>query len=508
MIIKTFYTDGTPIDIQRMYTYDENNIPFFSEWSEDKPGEWTVSYNQRDIKGVEILWEAPGFGKLFISADNEGKGYKNDAIIDFRQDALKSKIKKLDNRIKFIDDAGEKLSDDIIKKINKVKEMFSLSEELIGEELATQLDKCLCKALWAGEELELEFANINLNKKSSEERKNILFGGFYFGDGSKKDKLTDACNYYYEKLYNFSTIGFYHKGMEPERGVCDWKSKDNAVAFVERMGLTMKGHPLSWWCQKHGFSDWMMRLSFESAKKVVYQQIYDTVDRFKGRVKYWDVINEAHNPPWTGADLYLPFDKVYETTALACRAVRDADPNAVRIVNINHPWGVYRNHREFVKTMHPYEYVKGIIDRGIEFEVIGIQLYSGVFEETVRDLSEVSEMLDMYTSLGKKVHLTEVNNPSSVMPLPPIKGHYEGRGIEAGGIWHRPWDQEGQADWYEQLYTLACSKPNLEAITNCDFTDNIPAYMPHGGLLDKNDEPKKSYWRLYNLFKKIHGEEI
>ncbi len=74
--------------------------------------------------------------------------------------------------------------------------------------------------------------------------------------------------------------------------------------------------------------------------------------------------------------------------------------------------------------------------------------------------------------------------------------------LKADGMWHKPWDQEGQADWYEQLYTIACSKTNLEAVTNCDFTDNVPAYLPYGGLFDKDDCSKASYWRLYDLFKK------
>ena len=54
-----------------------------------------------------------------------------------------------------------------------------------------------------------------------------------------------------------------------------------------------------------------------------------------------------------------------------------------------------------------------------------------------------------------------------------------------------------QADWIEQLYTIAFGKPYIVALTWWDFPD--PTFVPHGGLLRKDMTPKEGYRRLLNL---------
>jgi len=66
-------------------------------------------------------------------------------------------------------------------------------------------------------------------------------------------------------------------------------------------------------------------------------------------------------------------------------------------------------------------------------------------------------------------------------------------------IWHRPWDEELQADWLEGLYTLAYSKPWIEAVNWYDFLDPF-AFIKNGGLLrSPQGEKKAAYERLINL---------
>ena len=44
-------------------------------------------------------------------------------------------------------------------------------------------------------------------------------------------------------------------------------------------------------------------------------------------------------------------------------------------------------------------------------------------------------------------------------------------GLRRRGWWHRPWDPEVQADWAEQFYTIAISKPQVGAITWWNLSD-------------------------------------
>jgi hypothetical protein len=66
--------------------------------------------------------------------------------------------------------------------------------------------------------------------------------------------------------------------------------------------------------------------------------------------------------------------------------------------------------------------------------------------------------------------------------------------------WHgRPWSEEEQADWIEAYYTIAYSKPAIQAITWWDFAE--PAWYPHGALCREDLSPKDGYKRLQRLIR-------
>ncbi len=287
---------------------------------------------------------------------------------------------------------------------------------------------------------------------SAEDRRARLFGASFFDPDAPESFL-----YRFEELFNFATIPFYRRQVEPVEGRPDWATRDRLLDWLDEKAIQRKGHPLSWWI-RYGLPDWMKKLSYRTLKEVVYRQVYETVTRYKSRIRIWDVINEAHDPIVKGNELNLDRDQVFEITELACRATRDADPDAVRIVNINRPWGDYRGEWEMMDPMHPIEYLEGLAERGIEYEVVGVQMYHGGPEHYVRDMTEQSALIDCYIRLGKPVHITEVQTPSSMEQDP---GKWHGGEVASAGFWHRPWDPEVQADWVEQFYTIAVSKPQV-----------------------------------------------
>ena len=91
------------------------------------------------------------------------------------------------------------------------------------------------------------------------------------------------------------------KGEEihPEENVYDWKDADQTVKFGEENGLTVIGHCLVWHSQA---PKWMFvdkegkTVSREVLIDRMYHHITNVVGRYKGRIKGWDVINEAFKP--------------------------------------------------------------------------------------------------------------------------------------------------------------------------------------------------------------------
>ena len=375
-------------------------------------------------------------------------------------------------------------------------ELRHAPETLQGEAAARALDHALATFFWAGEEIELAKGATDIDRMSHEERQAKLFGSSFFDPNAPEAYL-----YRFAELFNFATIPFYRRQVEPVEGRPDWDARDRLLDWLDERGIAREGHPLSWWID-HGLADWMKKLSYKSLKEVVYRQVFETVSRYKDRIKIWDVINEAHDPIVKGNDLNLQPEQVFEITELACRATRDADPEAIRIVNINRPWGVYRSEWEMMDPMHAVEYIEELSARRIEYEVLGVQNYHGGPEHYVHDIADQSALIDQYLALGKPVHISEVQTPSS-MEADPSK--WLGGRVAESGWWHRPWDPEIQADWAEQFYTIAAGKAEVGAITWWDLSDRR-TFWPHGGLLDARDQPKPAYHHLLEVVRRFRGE--
>jgi len=116
----------------------------------------------------------------------------------------------------------------------------------------------------------------------------------------------------------------------------------------------------------------------------------------------------------------------------------------------------------------------------------------------VRDLLQVSTLLDEFVSMGKPLHITACQVPSDITPdawdawggkAPPAKA----------GHWHAPWSPRLQAEWLQAFYRVAISKPFVESITWRDLADYEGHYVPHGGLCRNNLEAKLAYKELRNF---------
>ncbi|MFP4113834.1 MAG: endo-1,4-beta-xylanase [Spirochaetota bacterium] len=498
LVVRFTTVRGEPALPRTMYTVNERGFPFFSEWRMVGPGELAIRYPKETPFAMEVLWEIPGFGRVIVTADNSGELYRpGGPPVDFRAEAVSSKAIRLRRTVAELRESGYQIPEDLGKQVDGVLSGLRPALDTSNpERRARLLDELLCTAFRAAEELELLRARADLDAMSVKDRRSKLFGSSFFDPDASETFL-----YRFEELFNFATTPFYRRAVEPEEGKPDWTPRDRLLDWLDEKAIERKGHPLSWWIE-HGLADWMKKLSYKTLKEVIYQQVYDTVSRYKDRIHIWDVINEAHDPIVKGNDLNLNEEQVYEVTELACRATRDADPSAIRIVNVNRPWGVYRSEWETMDPMHPIEYVERLAERGIEYEVLGVQMYHGGPEHYVRDMTEQSAMIDRYLALGKPVHITEVQTPSS---MEADSSKWLGGRVAPSGWWHRPWDAEVQADWAEQFYTIAASKRNLEAITWWSLSDRR-TFWPHGGLLDMDDNPKPAYHRLLSFIRRLQQE--
>jgi hypothetical protein len=109
-------------------------------------------------------------------------------------------------------------------------------------------------------------------------------------------------------------------------------------------------------------------------------------------------------------------------------------------------------------------------------------------------------MTERLQKFGKPVQITEIGTTSGPTKETVASGDYVLP--DHPYSWHRHWDEELQAEWLEQVYTILYSKPWIEAINWYDFVDPY-SFIQNGGLIaSPKGEKKSAYMRLKNLKEK------
>ena len=197
--------------------------------------------------------------------------------------------------------------------------------------------------------------------------------------------------------------------LERVKGQFTFANADALVKMAEETGATPIGHTLVWHSQTPA---WFTHdaagklLSRPEALQNMRDYIAAVVGRYKGRVKQWDVVNEAvsdsgetilRDSPWRQAigDDYI---------AEAFRAAHKADPDAILTYNdYSNESGPKRD-----KTLR---LLKSLLAQGVPINAVGMQCHWLLRAPL---LKEADEAITMYAALGLKVMISEFD--ISVLP--------------------------------------------------------------------------------------------
>ena len=191
--------------------------------------------------------------------------------------------------------------------------------------------------------------------------------------------------------------------LQPSEGEFTFEDSDRLMEIAEESGAAVVGHTLVWHSQT---PPWFFdgvdgeELSREVALERMRTHIQTVVGRYKGRIKEWDVVNEAINDgpgvlrpsPWQRAigDDYI---------AEAFRAAHEADPDAILVYND------YNIELDY-KRPKAVEMLKGLIEDGVPIHAVGIQAHWRMPEPP---LDQAQKAIDEYSELGLKVMFTELD---------------------------------------------------------------------------------------------------
>ena len=160
--------------------------------------------------------------------------------------------------------------------------------------------------------------------------------------------------------------------IHPEKDVFYWDDADNLVRFGEENGLTVTGHCLIWHSQLapwFPYDDNGNYVSPDTLKQRMKDHIYAVAGRYKGRIKGWDVVNEAILDD--GSYRKSPFYEILgeEFIPLAFQYAHEADPNAELYYN-DYAMNVPQKREAVVKL------VNNLKKKGLRIDAIGMQGHS------------------------------------------------------------------------------------------------------------------------------------
>ncbi|MBN2270786.1 MAG: endo-1,4-beta-xylanase [Sedimentisphaerales bacterium] len=435
-----------------------------------------------ETAGLALLWPIEGFGKILLSTtclpDRERPYNLNVEIaraklmqiVDKREDwAFLPSTKRFDHDSK----EAQSLFIQAIQNISNPVVASRLADESLKKVivLAEDLAKGQAESLFAGR-----------------------VGNHGFGRGCLGCQIdpqqVDNAKYIESLLDLFGSvmIPINWAEMEPKRGGYNFTRTDACINALAKRKVSISAGPLLCFSRVN-LPKWLVTsgANFEKIREVAYQFITAVVARYGAFVRTWNVVS--------GLNVYnhfaFRFEEILEMTRAATMAVRQASERALKIIEISNPWGEY--YATVPNSIPPLVYMDMVVQSAVSFDGFGLQMRFGRNQTGmhVRDMMQISALLDYFGPISKPLYMTNVAVPSRSGP-----GSHHG---DVAGVWHDKWDQRRQSEWIDQFYKIALSKPFVDSVTYSSLTDRKNSTIIDSGLLTSRLEPKESCDTLKRL---------
>lgn len=282
--------------------------------------------------------------------------------------------------------------------------------------------------------------------------------------------------------------------IHPKENEYYWRDADSIVAFAQAHGLRARGHTLCWHQQTPA---WLFKDAEGKLvdKKVLLQRLKDhittVVNRYKGKIYAWDVVNEAvdddssrllRNSLWyqiCGEDFI----------AKAFEYAHAADPKAQLFYND------YNSERP-EKRERIYKLLQQLVKAHVPINGVGLQAHWSIYEPSA---AELEKAITQFSSLGLKVQFTELD----ISIYPWEKNSRGKRPGESDAF--TPELEQKQLEQYKKVFAVFRKYRNvITGVTFWNISDRytwlntypVPGRKNYPLLFDKDLKPKKAYWEV------------
>lgn len=264
--------------------------------------------------------------------------------------------------------------------------------------------------------------------------------------------------------------------LEPQQNSFNFGNGDKMISFAQNNNMLVRGHTLVWHSQIPGWvsgGNWN-RNSLISAMN---NHITKVMTHYKGKVREWDVVNEAcddsgyglRQSVWTRAIGQDFIDIAFQTA-------RQADPDALLYYND------YNIEDMGAKSNTAFNMIKSMKERGIPIDGVGFQCHF-INGMSSSQLQQIEQNVKRYADIGVKVSFTEID-----IRIPSSSNQSQAF--------------QTQASNYKSLMEICLRNPNVTTFVVWGFTDKyswIPQVFPgygNGLIYDSNFNQKPAYTAL------------
>jgi len=336
-------------------------------------------------------------------------------------------------------------------------------------------------------------AMVEIHQKSHD----FLFGCIIFdlirGENTYKEELFKER---FSKIFNLAVFPFYWPGYESRQGFTHWEDMLRVIDWCKVNGITTKGHPLVWATQS-GTPQWLSEYTEKESEELLKTRVLNITAGFRDKIELFDVVNEPiHVRTWKHKMMNFSDENDWDVTdsiALVADYVEQAlkwahqgNPKATLLIN------EYKTLADKDARKRYDELLAELKKRNAPMAGLGIQAHEPRQEWFSPE--EVWKTFDLYSRFGLPIHITEFHPQSSGVPI-------------TGGWRTGAWTKEAQTQFTEQFVRLCFGHPSVASINWWGFSDrNI--WLPGGGLVDEEYNPKPVYTMLDNLINKTWKTNI
>ncbi len=283
----------------------------------------------------------------------------------------------------------------------------------------------------------------------------------------------------------------------------DWTAPDwllgatpNSTGWIQQNGMQLRGHNLVWAGDSH-IPAWLLRqessITPEKAKQLLSDYIHTVVGRYRGKIAWWDVVNEAiddrnNTNPFNLRNSFWLRKLGPDFMKYAFIFAHEADPNTQLYYND------YKIESLGLKANRTVELVRWLRSQGATIHGIGLQWHIDI-SANVTPESDYYRNAEQFIDQGLNFMITELD--ISI----PMK---DGKPIDPAAL-------EKQGLLYCSLFDYFLSfSPQCAAMLTWGFTDRyswIPAFWNYTRgealPLDKFYQPKPAYWQMEDTLTQV-----